>query len=237
MKLDLLVIAAHPDDAEITCGGTIIKAADGGGRTGIVDLSRGELGTLGSPEDCSRDAAEAARVMGLAMRENLGLPDANIELTVENKYLLAAMIRKYQPHVVILPYGDKQRHPDHRRASLLGYDACYLAGLKKAELDGQPHRPHKIIYASSYIETQHTFFVDISDQFERKKKAVAAHRSQFDGSVQSRQIFKPDNDIFELMEIYHRRYGIEVGCRYAEAFYTIEPTLIDDITTMPVRSL
>ena len=237
MQLDLLVIAAHPDDAEITCGGTVIKMGDLGKQTGVVDLTRGEMGTLGTPEERARDAAEAAGIMGLAVRDNLELPDAGIALSQENKLKLAAVIRKYRPGTVILPYRDKQRHPDHRQAALLGYDACFLAGLKKAELEGSPHRPHKIIYASSYIEITHSFMVDISDQFERKKKAVAAYRSQFDGSEQSHQIFKPDNDIFELMEIYHRKYGIEVGCRYAEAFSTVETNLINDITDLPVRSI
>lgn len=237
MKLDLLAIAAHPDDAEITCGGTIIKASDAGKKTGILDLTRGELGTMGTPQERTRDASEAARILGLAVRDNLELPDSGFEVNNENIEKLAAFIRSNRPATVILPYPDRQRHPDHRRAAILGYDACYLAGLKKASLGGEPYRPHKIVYASSYIEISHSFFVDISDQFECKKQAVAAHRSQFDGSEQSRQIFKPGNDIFELMEIYHRKYGIEVGCRYAEAFYTVEPVLIPDLTGMAVRSI
>ncbi|MEZ5358479.1 MAG: bacillithiol biosynthesis deacetylase BshB1 [Candidatus Zixiibacteriota bacterium] len=237
MKLDVLAIAAHPDDVEITCGGTMIKLADLGKKTGVLDLTEGEMGTLGTSVERLEDAAESAKIMKLAMRENLHLPDAALEPTRENKLKIAQMIRDYQPDLVILPYSDCQRHPDHRVTSRLGYDACYLAGLKKAALEGKPFRPHKIIYATSFLETQHTFFVDISDQFERKHKAVEAFRSQFNGSAQSRQIFKPDNDIFELMNTYCRKYGIEVGCIYAEAFYTPESILIDDPTQMKVRSI
>lgn len=237
MKLDVLAIAAHPDDVEITCGGTMIKLADLGRKTGILDLTEGEMGTMGTPAERLEDAADAAKILELAMRENLHLPDAALELTRENRLKIAQVIRDYQPDLVILPHRFSQRHPDHRIASILGYDACFLAGLKKAALDGTPHRPHKIIYATSFMEVRHTFFVDVTAQFERKHKAVAAFRSQFDGSAQSRQIFKPGNDIFELMNTYCRKYGIEVGCIYAEAFYIPESILIDDPAEMKVRSI
>lgn len=237
MMLDVLAIAAHPDDVEITCGGTMTKLADLGKKTGILDLTEGEMGTLGTPAERLADAADAACIMGVAVRENLHLPDAALEPTRENRLKIAAVIRRFRPHTVILPYRDKQRHPDHRIAAILGYDACFLAGLKKAALEGDPFRPHKIIYASSFIEITHSFFVDITDQFERKHKAVAAFRSQFDGSARSRQIFKPGNDIFELMNTYCRKYGIEVGTVYAEAFYMAEPMLVDDPMTLGVQSI
>ncbi|MCK5127476.1 MAG: bacillithiol biosynthesis deacetylase BshB1 [candidate division Zixibacteria bacterium] len=237
MKLDVLAIAAHPDDVEITCGGTMIKLADLGKSTGVLDLTEGEMGTLGTPAERLEDAADAAKILNLAMRENLHLPDAALEPNRDNRLKIAKVIRDYQPDLVILPYRDCQRHPDHRITSILGYDACFLAGLKKAALDGKPFRPRKIIYATSFIDATHTFFVDVSEQFERKHKAVAAFRSQFDGSAQSRQIFKPGNDIFELMNTYCRKYGIDVGCIYAEAFYTIEPMLVDDPTDLKVRSI
>lgn len=237
VKIDILAIAAHPDDVEITCGGTMIKLAESGRKTGILDLTRGEMGTLGSPEDRRRESEKAAEIMKVTMRENLGLADSVFEVSQKNIELIAAIIRHRRPDTVILPHKNSQRHPDHRKAATLGYDACFLAGLAKADLDGEPHRPKKILYASSFMKVEHSFFVDISSQFERKKAAVAAYSTQFDGSEQSRQIFRPGNDIFELMEIYHRQYGIEVGCRYAEAFWTSEAILIDDPTVMPVRSI
>jgi bacillithiol biosynthesis deacetylase BshB1 len=237
MRLEVLVVAAHPDDAEITCGGTIIKLNEQGKAVGVLDLTAGEMGTLGSAEERLREADEAAKVMGLAVRENLRLPDSGLEDTIENKRRIAAVIRKYKPQTVILPFRDKQRHPDHRMASILGYGACFLAGLAKADIEGEPHRPTKIVYASSFIEMTPSFYVDISAQFERKKQAVAAYQSQFDGSPQSKMIFKPGNSILELLEIYHRKYGVEVGCRYAETFWIAEPMLIDDPTTLTVRSI
>ncbi len=237
MKLDVLAIAAHPDDVEITCGGTMLKLADLGKKTGVLDLTEGEMGTLGTPAERLEDAASAAKILNLSMRENLHLPDAALELSRDNRLKIAQVIRNYQPDIVILPYRDCQRHPDHRITSIIGYDACFLAGLKKAALEGSPYRPRKIIYATSFIETKHSFFVDISEQFERKQKSVEAYRSQFDGSAQSRQIFKPGNDIFELMNVYCRKYGIEVGCIYAEAFYICESMLVDDPSEMKVRSI
>jgi len=237
MKLDVLAVAAHPDDAEITCGGVLIKMADAGHATGVLDLTRGEMATLGTPEARQVDAEKAAAIMRLAVRRNLGLPDSALEHSHENIKKIAAVIRELKPDTIILPLAAGQRHPDHRIASQLGYDACFLAGLKKADLEGEAHRPRKIIYASSYIETRHSFFVDISDQFDRKKQAVLAFASQFDGSEQSKQIFKPGNDIVELMEVYHRKYGIEVGCRYAEAFVVAEPMLVENPADMPVRSI
>ncbi|MFH1699948.1 MAG: bacillithiol biosynthesis deacetylase BshB1 [Candidatus Zixiibacteriota bacterium] len=237
MELDVLAIGAHPDDIEITCGGTMIKLADAGKTTGVLDLTEGEMGTLGTPAERMEDAARASKVLGLAVRENLHLPDAALEPSRDNRLRIASIIRSYRPHTVILPFRRKQRHPDHRIASILGYDACFLAGLKKTEIDGDPFRPFKIIYASSFLAVAHTFFTDISDQFEKKCKSVQAFRSQFDGSAQSRQIYKPGNDIFEMMRVYARKYGIEVGCQYAEAFVMIEPMLIDDLMAIPVQSI
>ncbi|MCP4566021.1 MAG: bacillithiol biosynthesis deacetylase BshB1, partial [FCB group bacterium] len=209
MKVDVLAIAAHPDDVEITCGGTMIKLAENGRKTGILDLTQGEMGTLGNAEDRRRESEKAAEILKVTVRENLGLPDSVFEVNQNNIEKLASVIRRFCPDIVILPHKNNQRHPDHRKTAILGYDACFLAGLAKADLEGEPHRPMKILYASSFMKVEHSFFVDISGQFERKKEAVAAYSSQFDGSEQSRQIFRPGNDIFELMEVYHRQYGIE----------------------------
>jgi bacillithiol biosynthesis deacetylase BshB1 len=237
VKLDILAIVAHPDDAELTCGGLLLKMADTGKKTGVIDLTAGELATLGTVELRRQDAERASKILGLAARENLGLPDGRLADREEYKLKIAALIRKYRPHTVILPLDHSQRHPDHAAAGKLGYAACYLAGLEKLDLEGEKHRPYTILYASSFIETKHSFFVDITAQCERKKEAVAAFQSQFDGSEQSRQIYKPGNDIIELMEIYHRKYGIEVGCKYAEPYVIKEPLLIDDPTALRVRSI
>ncbi|SYZ73972.1 LmbE-like protein [Candidatus Zixiibacteriota bacterium] len=236
IKLDVLAIAAHRDDIEITCGGTIIKMVDRGKKVGILDLTAGEMGTKGTAEDRGRESEAAAEIMGLAFRHNLNLPDAGVDVNRENKMQVAQVIRDTLPELVILPYW-VQRHPDHLAASLLGYDACFLAGLKKLKLSGEPHRPKKIIYTSSFREGQHSFFVDITDQMDRKLKAVAAYKSQFDGTPSAQQIYKPGVDIFEYMTITARHYGHLVGVKYAEAFAIKENILIEDPSTMPVRSI
>lgn len=237
-KLDVLAIAAHRDDVEITCGGTIIKMVDKGKKAGILDLTQGEMGTKGNAEDRTNEAEEAARIMGLSFRQNLKLPDSAVEVNRENKLRIARVIRDTKPELVILPFW-LQRHPDHLYAMQLGYDACYLAGLKKLELDGngEPHRPRKIIYSSSFRDVRHSFYVDITEQIDRKLKAVAAYKSQFDGTPQSREIFKPGVDIFNYMSITAMHYGHQVGVKYAEAFSIKENILIDDPSAMPVRSI
>ena len=236
IKLDVLAIAAHRDDIEITCGGTIIKLTDKGKRIGILDLTEGEMGTKGTAEERGAEAKEAAKIMGVTFRANLRLPDAAVEVNQENKLKIAQVIKDTRPDMVILPYW-VQRHPDHLSASLLGYDACFLAGLKKLDLEGEPHRPRKIIYTSSFRDSQHSFFVDVTEQFERKLKAVAAYKSQFDGTPSSREIYRPGVDIFEYMTITARHYGHKVGVKYAEAFAIKESILIDDPCEMPVRSI
>jgi len=236
IKLDLLAIAAHRDDIEITCGGTMIKLADKGKKAGILDLTEGEMGTKGTAADRGREAEDAAQIMGLTYRHNLRLPDAGVEVNRENKLKVAQVIRTLRPELVILPYW-VQRHPDHLAASLLGYDACFLAGLRKLPLEGEPHRPRKIIYTSSFRDGQHSFFVDITGQMERKLKAVAAYKSQFDGTPSSREIYRPGVDIFEYMTVTAQHYGHMVGVKYAEAFAIKEQILIDDPAEMPVRSI
>jgi len=236
IKLDVLAIAAHRDDVEITCGGTIIKLVDKGKKAGVLDLTQGEMGTKGDAGSRARDAEEASKIMGLTWRGNLELPDSAVEVNRDNKLKVAGIIRAVRPELVILPYWI-QRHPDHLYAMELGYDACYLAGLKKLEIGGEAFRPRKIIYASSFRDVRHSFFVDVSDQMERKLDAVRAYKSQFDGSPESKQIFKPGVHIFDFMKITARHYGHLVGLEYAEAFTIKENILIDDPSEMPVKSI
>jgi len=235
-QLDVLLIAAHRDDIEITCGGTVIKLTDEGLKVGLLDLTQGEMGSKGTAEDREKEAGNAAKIMKVAWRGNLSLPDANVEVNRKNKLLLASIIRQTTPQLVILPYW-QQRHPDHLAAHLLGYDACYLAGWAKLDLEGEPFRPRKIIYSSSFRDVKHSFFIDISEQFERKLESVRAYRSQFDGSPQSKEIFKPGVDIFDYMTTSAKYYGQLVGVKYAEAFSIKENILVDDILNMPVRSI
>jgi bacillithiol biosynthesis deacetylase BshB1 len=254
VKLDALSIAAHPDDAEITTGGLLIKLHKMGRKTGVLDLARGEMGTHGDENDRASEAAAAAKVMKLAYRHNLALPDAAIEYDHANKLKLAQIIRDTRPELVILPHW-AQRHPDHLAASRIGYDACYLAGLKKLPLEGEPHRPHKIIYASYYRNTDYSFLVDISDEFEQKMEAVAAYQSQFGESASLKEtikkglnlydliksggkdVFSPGINIYDLLYTRSRSMGQLIGVRFAEAYTTKEHTRIDDPQKMPVRSI
>ena len=179
--IDVLAIAAHPDDVEQTCAGTLIGMAEQGYRTGVLDLTAGEMGTRGSGEERASEAVAAAKEMLLAERHNLHLPDTKLENTLEARLAIAQKIRDLRPHVVILPYW-QARHPDHYRCSQLGYEACFLAGLRKADLEGEPHRPAKIVYASLYADVRPSFVADISAQFERRLKALLPH-FQFDSDL------------------------------------------------------
>lgn len=235
-RLDVLAIAAHPDDSEITSGGLLIKLAQAGRKTGVLDLARGEAGTYGTQEDRDAEADAAGRVMGLAWRGNAGMPDAAIEYNQANKLVIAQYIRDLKPELVILPHWE-QRHPDHLAASRLGYDACFLAGLKKINLQGEGHRPRKIIYASYYRNREFSFLVDISEQFEKKCEAVAAYRSQFQDNNLAKDIFHPGVTVFDLMRDRGANLGHMIAVRFAEAYTVKEPMQVDDPQKMPVRSI
>jgi bacillithiol biosynthesis deacetylase BshB1 len=254
VHLDVLAIAAHPDDSEITCGGLLIKMIRMGRKVGVLDLAQGEMGTYGDEHDRAAEAASAAKIMGLAYRSNAGMPDAGIEYTQENKLTVAQVIRDTKPELVILPHWE-QRHPDHLACSRLGYDACFLAGLAKLSLDGEPHRPRKIIYASYYRNHDYSFLVDIGEVFEQKLRAIAAYESQFGdpawvddvlrGTAAAetvvasgrKNVFAPGVHIFDLLYSRSRTLGQMVGVTFAEAYTIKEQMLVDDPQKMPVRSI
>src|SRR5215475_7345100 len=178
MNLDLLAIAAHPDDVELTCGGTLLKMVETGYKTGILDLTAGEMGTRGTPETRAKEAAAAAKILKVSWRGSIGVPDSDVQPTRQNKLALAQKIRELRPATVILPYWEA-RHPDHYHASTLGYEACFLAGLKQLPIAGEPHRPFKILYSTAYANVRPTFVVDITEHYEARHKAILAFASQF----------------------------------------------------------
>lgn len=235
-KLDILAIAAHPDDIEITCGGLLIKMAKRGRATGALDLTRGEMGSFGNEVERDAESAAAAKILGLAYRGNLSLPDSAIEYNQANKLKVARVIRETRPELVILPH-EVQRHPDHHVCARLAYDACFLAGLKKLDIEGEPFRPRKILYVSYFRNTDYSFLVDISEEFEQKCEAVAAYKSQFADPANARRIFQPGVDIFEFMKLRARQLGQLVNVTYAEAYTIKEQILIDDPLLMPVPSI
>jgi len=238
MKLDLLAIAPHPDDVELTCGGTMIKMAQAGYRTGILDLTQGETGTRGTPETRLKEAARAGKIMGAVVRRNLGLPDAQLKVSDEFKAAIAEIIREFEPHTVILPYWEG-RHPDHYTAARLGYEACFVAGLKNYPLAGEAFRPFKILYAAAYADVRPTFAVDITKQYDRRRQAILAYASQFRPTKRDRKsrVALPLDELEERMSLQARRYGQLIGVKYAEGFVVKEVAQSDDVVKMPVRSM
>jgi N-acetylglucosamine malate deacetylase 1 len=238
MALDILAIAAHRDDVELTCAGTLIRASDAGYRTGILDLTEGETGTRGSAALRAEEAARAAEIMKVVERRNAGLPDAHLKNSDETRRLVVEQIRHFAPRVVILPFP-VGRHPDHRIASELGRDACYLAGLARYDAGGEPHRPHKVLYALSYREDpiKPTFVVDISAAFERKLAAVKCYGSQFDGAKAAGEIFPTGQDLYSLVETQNAHYGSLIRQRYGEPFFTHETMEVADVVKLGVQSI
>lgn len=238
MPVDLLAIAAHRDDVELTCAGTMLRAGDQGYRTAILDLTAGETGTRGNADLRAAEAARAAELLGVAERRNAGLPDAHLENTDAARRVVVEQIRHFAPRVVILPFP-VGRHPDHRVASELGRDACFLAGLAKYGAAGAPHRPHKILYALSYREDpiKPTFVVDISAQFERKLAAIRCYASQFDGAKAAGEIFPTGQDLYSLVETQNAHYGSLIRARYGEPFHTPETMAVEDVVALDVQSM
>lgn len=237
MHLDVLSIAAHRDDTELTCGGTIIKMVHAGYRVGIVDLTAGETGTRGSAALREREAKRASRVMGIVHRENLHLPDAGVENLREYKLKIAQKIRELRPRTIILPYW-KGRHPDHYTTGKIGYEACFLAGLAKLPLEGKSYRPHKIIYSSLYVPAARpSFVVDITAQFEKKLKAILAYSSQFSAEEDVQNLFPSRMDLRERVASLGRHFGLMIGVRYGEPFIMREVAAVEDIVTIPVKSI
>jgi N-acetylglucosamine malate deacetylase 1 len=240
-RVDLLAIAAHRDDAELTCGGTLAKAARAGHRVGIVDLTRGEAGTRGDAATRAAEAARAAAALGVHLRLNAGLPDAHLHNDEASRETVVELIRRTKPRAVILPYA-VGRHPDHRVASELGRDACYLAGLAKWGAKGgaaEPHRPFKVLYALAYREdpVKPSFVVDISDSFEAKMQAIRCYASQFDGAKAAGEIFPTGQDLYELIRVQSAHYGSLIRRPYGEPFFTHETLAVDDVLELGVQSL
>jgi bacillithiol biosynthesis deacetylase BshB1 len=251
MPLDILALAAHRDDVEQTCGGTLLKMAGRGYRTGILDLTQGEMGTRGTAGDRAREAAEAARILKVSWRHALDIPDGRVENTWENRLKVVRVLREQRPRVLILPYWEG-RHPDHYTASILGYEAAFVSGLAKLNLAvshkpsgisdpgddlAAPHRPFKIIYASLYRDVRPTFVVDITDQFEPRFASLMAYKSQFTDQEAGSGIFPAHKEIRARVESMARFYGMLAGVAYAEPFVQKEVGLVEDVLSIPVKSI
>ena len=235
--VDILAIAAHRDDVELTCAGTLIKAVKQNQRTAIIDLTRGELGTRGSAELRAAEAERAAGVIGCSARETLALPDAGIENSPTTREALARMIRKFKPRVVLAP-ALEGRHPDHRVAAQLVRDACFVAGLAKVAPDVPKHRPLKILHAVAYRQdfVRPSFVVDISDEFEQKLAAIRCYESQFSGEIQAGEVYPNGEPLLDVVTHYAATYGALIRTRYGEPFFTTEMMRVEDVTALEVST-
>ena len=236
-SVDVLAIGPHPDDAELLCGGTLARCADQGQRTGILDLTRGETGTRGSPELRATEASAASEILGVGVRLNAELPDAGITNDGDTREHIVRLLRELTPRVVILPFL-RGRHPDHRLAAELCRDASFLSGLARYG-SGSPHRPHKLMYAMAFREDpiKPTFVVDITEQFGRKMEAIRSFSSQFEGVQQAGEAFPTGQSLYDLVDVQSRHYGSLIRRGYGEPFYTDETVEIEDVAGMRVRSL
>lgn len=207
-----------------------------GHRTAILDLTQGEMGTRGTVDDRAREAEEAARILKVSWRQALDFPDGRVENTWENRLKIAGVIRELHPRVLVLPYW-AARHPDHYSASIVGYEAAFLSGLAKLQIDGQPHRPFKIIYASLYHDVRPTFVVDITDEFEARFASLMAYRSQYGDQETGSNLFVPNAEIRHRVETMAGYYGMLAGVKYAEPFVQKEVGLVADVMAIPVQSI
>jgi bacillithiol biosynthesis deacetylase BshB1 len=251
-SLDVLAIAAHRDDVEQTCGGTLLKMAKLGARTGILDLTQGELGTRGSAESRAAEAGDAARILQVGWREALDIPDGRVENTYANRVKVARVIREQRPRVVILPYW-QGRHPDHYTCATLGYEACFLAGLRRlghtaatADVEPfevhrlrnhEPHRPFKIVYATLYYDVRPSFVVDITDEFEAKLASILAYKEQFSDQAAGSPNFPAHAEIRERVTSMAHFYGMMAGVKYGEPYFQKEVGLVEDLRLVPVQTI
>ncbi|MCC5945380.1 MAG: bacillithiol biosynthesis deacetylase BshB1 [Bernardetiaceae bacterium] len=238
MKLDILAFAAHPDDVELSCSGTLMAHIEKGYKVGVVDLTRGELGTRGSADLRDMEARQAAKVMGLHMRDNLGFSDGFFKDNNEHRLGVIRILRKYKPDVV-LANSPKDRHPDHERAAKLIKHATFMSGLAKVTThneNGDPQeawRPQQLFYYIQHTYNEPDFVFDITAQWERKMQAVAAYKSQFHNPEYDREeaaTFISSPEFLEFLKGRARDFGQHVGVRYAEGFLKTKQILLSDIT-------
>jgi bacillithiol biosynthesis deacetylase BshB1 len=234
-SVDILAIAAHRDDVELTCGGTLIAAAQRGQRTAIIDLTAGETGTRGSAQLRGEEAAAAAQILGVVARDNLGLPDAGLSNTPAVRNEIAVAIRRLRPRIVIAP-PLTGRHPDHHIAGQLVRDACFVAGLAKIAPETPAHRPTKVLHALTFREeyVKPTFVVDISDVFEEKMRAIRCYASQFDDAIQAGEVYPTGEPLYDVIRHQSAHYGSLIRTRYGEPFYTTETMRVDDVAALEV---
>lgn len=224
-EMDVLAFAAHPDDTELCCGATLAKIAASGRRVGVIDLTRGEMGTRGSPEQRLEEAEKAAEIIGLTARHNLGLPDTRLENIPEYREKIIYYTRLYRPHICLVGAPD-DRHPDHGNATRLVLDALFYSGLQKIETRDEHSelqerwRPSHILHYMQDRPFEPDLILDVTDTFKAKKKAILAFKSQFnvDDPGDEPETYISSERFFEGIEARARHYGHLIGVRYGEPF-------------------
>ena len=237
MSVDILAIAAHPDDVELLCGGTLLKASKAGRKTAVVDLTAGEMGTRGDARSRAKEAEEAGKILKLSARECLDMPDSGLVNTPATREQVARAIRKHKPRVVIAP-ALQGRHPDHRVAAELIRDACFVAGLAKVAPDVPKHRPLKVIHSITFRQDfeKPTFVVDISDEFEDKLAAIRCFETQFAGNTQAGEVYPNGEPLLDAIRHYSAYYGSLIRTKYGEPFFTTETMRVDDVAALEVST-
>jgi bacillithiol biosynthesis deacetylase BshB1 len=232
MDLDVLAFGAHRDDIELTCAGTMIKLVDQGYKTGIIDLTAGEMGTRGTAEERAGEAEESAKILKVLYRENLEIPDANIEINEENKLKVIKVLRKYRPKIIFLPYWT-DRHPDHAHASQLVFESAFVSGLSKLNSDQPKHRPERLIYYMCNYKFEPSFIVDVTEQYERKMMAVHCYKSQiYNPNYQGEQTYISSPEYLDSIEVRSRYYGGLIGKKHGEPFLVRDMIEIVDVMTL-----
>jgi bacillithiol biosynthesis deacetylase BshB1 len=237
-SLDLLAVMAHPDDAELLCGGTLIKTAALGKRVGVLDLTTGEMGSSGSGDIRRSEAEQAGQIMGLVERRCAGLPDAQLENDHASRLVVAGILRELRPRVVVT-HWKVGRHRDHRIACQLVRDACYLSGLRRLEAEGRPFRPRKLVYATAYREDADPpdLVVNVTDYMDAKLDALGCYTSQFEGISGIGEVFPAGNrPIFDQIRAKMAHYGSLIREEYGEPFRVDEPFAVEDLSEIEVST-
>ncbi|MGZ5432316.1 MAG: bacillithiol biosynthesis deacetylase BshB1 [Thermoanaerobaculia bacterium] len=228
-SVDIIFFGAHPDDVELSCGGTVAKCVKDGRRVAIVDLTRGEMGTRGTPQTRKREAANAARVLGATFRQQLDFQDGNLQTGREQELQIIEILRRATPQLVVAPYPD-DRHPDHTRTGRIVTEASFYAGLRALETGLRAHRPQTVLYyLQNYMFTP-SFVVDVTKQWKTKMRSVAQYKSQFhDPKSKEPQTFISDPKFLDMIDARGRHFGALIGATYGEAFVTKQPPRVDDL--------
>jgi bacillithiol biosynthesis deacetylase BshB1 len=227
--VDIIFFGAHPDDVELSAGGTAAKLVKDGLRIGIVDLTRGEMGTRGTPQTRKKESQAAAKALGATFRQQLDFQDGNLQTGREQELEIIELLRIRRPKLVIAPWPD-DRHPDHTRTGRIVTEASFYAGLKSLKTGAPEHRPQTVLYYMQNYMVPPSFVVDVTSHWKAKMRSVAAYKSQFfDPTSKEPQTFISDPKFLDMIDARGRHFGALIGANYGEAFVTKQPPRIDDL--------